>query len=559
MNILKTIFFVVNSISTKPNHTSWCWKGHVSPLAYITLHIIYLSRVLSLLQISKFVYRFVQGKIYNKLTIDTSSNRGNVPSYFVEVYYMVWFAVLFIISKEWTLSRGLAIYFMIESFFWLMYYFFFRRFFEEKYAIMHTLEYIMVLPLLIVCQTRCISIIYNIGLKQSFAAMFFPAQTDSVYVIILSVLYTALIFGIFLSNLPIEHVKEKGNYRYNFSVIGNGNIVQNRLKQAFGKLETPRIIAVFDTKEHSVRRETYENAKLHYFVISDDTLKHVRASNILWIATPPYAHLKYLNEYINDIFVVIEKPLVTNKSELSVIKRLKNNGLWNKVFCLSYYYLEKALPLTFLYNPNTFYEKYLDLHGQERNQVLAKFEQLGGVKSIKLTLFEGDDLREWTEDLQYGGHLFETFLHLAVLARMVTGNDDVWVKDKWDISDHKSHYMSNIAYKGETHDGKVQIDLQMGKFMDQYLRQRGGKLEFENGVITIDMEEQLLEGKFNDTTKNGFRISTKEKFKDVKYSIQMDMVLRCYETKMVPAVIDGSDLQIETLSWLFEQRQNISK
>ena len=100
--------------------------------------------------------------------------------------------------------------------------------------------------------------------------------------------------------------------------------------------------------------------------------------------------------------------------------------MWKNVFCLSYYYLEKALPLTFLYSPTTFYEKYLDFGGQTRQYVLSIFEQFGLLNSVELTLFEGDDFRAWVDSVQYGGHMYETFLHLAVIARAVMGIDTDW-------------------------------------------------------------------------------------------------------------------------------------
>jgi hypothetical protein len=78
--------------------------------------------------------------------------------------------------------------------------------------------------------------------------MFFPEKGDSIYIIILSIFYVALIFGIFLSNLPIEQIKEKGNYRFNISIIGNGIIVQKRLKEAISKLIPPRNVAILDVE-----------------------------------------------------------------------------------------------------------------------------------------------------------------------------------------------------------------------------------------------------------------------------------------------------------------------
>lgn len=550
-SIFKKITNIADEISTRPNLTSWKWKGSTSILAFIILHFVYVSRICSLLQILKFVYR----KIAKYTSVDKASKRPNVPSYFVEIYFIIWAALLFIIPAELSIIRPLSYYFLFESLFWLLYYFFFRRFFEERYAIMHSLEYIVVLPLLITIQAKCISILSNCDIKYAFTTMFFPQKDDNIYVIILSVFYAALIFGIFLSNLPIEQVKEKGNYRFNISIMGNGDIVQTRLKQAISKLNPPRHIAILDVKPPKQEIEVIEKTKFQHYIISDETMKHVLSSNILWIATPPHNHINYLNKFINSVFIAIEKPLVTNENELAFIKRLYNNGLWRNVFCLSYYYLEKALPLTFLYSPTTYYEKYLNFNGLKRQDILSYFEQLGPLKSIELTLYEGKDTRDWVDCAKYGGHMFETFLHLAVIARSVTGIDSDWGEPKWSIINQNGHYMSYIQCTGITIDNNISYNLKMGKFMPNEELKRNGLLKFQNGIIKIDFNIQELTCRLNHEPDILFTISTRKEFLATKYSIQLDMVERCFEEHIVPSIIDGSDIQIRTLEWLFSQKK----
>lgn len=87
----------------------------------------------------------------------------------------------------------------------------------------------------------------------------------------------------------------------------------------------------------------------------------------------------------------------------------------------------------------------------------------------------------------------------------------------------------------------------------QEKRNRRGTLTFENGTIDVDFDKQEVIGK----PKNGaepFKISTKQEYKDTKYSIQADMVMRCFEESINPSVIDGSHLQIKTLEWLIAQK-----
>lgn len=555
---------IAGEISTRPNQTSWRWKGKVSPLAYILLHFIYLARIFSLLQICKYVYR----KLANS-SVDKSSKRKNIPSWFVECYFFVWLILLLALPKEWGFSTGCSYYFLFESLIWLLYYFFFRRFFEEKYAIMHALEYIVLLPLLIIIQTRCVSILDDCSFQYAFGILFFPEKDDGTYSIIFSVLYTALIFGIFLSSMPLESVKEKGNYRFYYSIIGNGKIVQNRLKEAIAErnkmlTDIRRKVVIMDNQDVSQESNSKDHKKTDFtyiqFNVLEDIDKNVLSSKVLWIATPSFVHINYLNRYIDQVFIAVEKPLVTNRSELTLVKHLREKGIWKKVFCLSYYYLEKALPLTFLFSPSTFYEKYLDFYGKRREEVLSSYAQLGKLKSVNLQLFEGEDDRDWVNVPQYGGHLFETFLHLAVVARDVMGEETDWGQPEWIIENTNGHYMSHIKCAGKTVNG-INYDLEMKKFSDPSELKRGGMLKYERGTIHVDMEEQCIKAEvmLNKTIfVEIFQIGIKNNYK-TKYSIQVDMVERCCEENIVPAVVDGSELQVKTLEWMFAQESEWGK
>ena len=151
-SLLNIILNYADQISTRPNEVSWRWKGKVSPLTCVTLYLMYVARVLSLLQHCKFWYRTWKSKQAETASVDRPSTRVNVPPIFDEIYFVTWCILLFILPKEWLFTQIIAYYFMAESLVWLLYYFFFRRFYEEKYAIMHVLEYIILLPVLIAAQ-----------------------------------------------------------------------------------------------------------------------------------------------------------------------------------------------------------------------------------------------------------------------------------------------------------------------------------------------------------------------------------------------------------------------
>ena len=60
----------------------------------------------------------------------------------------------------------------------------------------------------------------------------------------------------------------------------------------------------------------------------------------------------------DNMFIVLEKPLTSVKYEIPLLKKLMAiPSIWNKIFSLSYYVQEKALPLTYFFNPLSFYDK----------------------------------------------------------------------------------------------------------------------------------------------------------------------------------------------------------
>ena len=136
---------ILNKVSTKPNPLSFRWHSSISIIAYLILNAIYVERIFSLLQWSKYLYRvFVKWSRGNSASIDEKSQRINVPSLLVELYYLLVATLIVLIALSgWSASLWaycFAIYLLIDTSVWVLYYFFFRRFFEENYAIMHALD-----------------------------------------------------------------------------------------------------------------------------------------------------------------------------------------------------------------------------------------------------------------------------------------------------------------------------------------------------------------------------------------------------------------------------------
>lgn len=554
--MLKFILNTLNLVSTKPNPLSYKWHNSLSILSFILLHVVYIARGLSLLQWSKYVFRIIASKRKSKdITTDKRSKRINVPSIFVEVYYIILGCLLYALSvynltHDSIVVQIVAIYFLIDTSVWLLYYFFLRRFYEEDYAIMHVLEYIVLLPLVIVCQGCCVSIVSDVDFSRAISMLFLPTVSNATYILVINIVYSALIFGLIISNLPIERVKVKNSHKYDIAIIGNGDVVQNRLVPAIIRYanytEQFIPIAIFDVciSHHPI----YDKFCNIYYLNITNNIKDVLNSKIVWIATPSYAHYTYLGQMIfTNKFIVIEKPLTVFQQELNSIKALRAQA-WDKVFCLSYYYLEKALPLSYLYHPLDFYSRYIEI-SSTREHLLSSMKNAGALKSIRLYLNEAEDNREWLKDNTYGGQYFETFIHLVVMAKSVLGKDDEMAVTTWEIGDCQKAKGSYIKCHAQSTSG-VDVYLEMGKFVTP---QREGRIEYENGILQLDFNKQTVEC----LDKNGnsiFHIKTKDTYG--KYDIQLDMVKRCVNENIKPSAIDGSEIQIDALQWLMDNQPN---
>ena len=564
--VFEKIWKTLNEVSTPPNKTSYYWKESFSLLSWIILKTLFWARCFSLLQWIKYFVRKEKKK-------DDESKRPNVPSIVVELYYLV-LSLGFLCIVRWqhcfspywyVTVKVAAIYFLVDSIIWVLYYFFFRRFFEEKYAIMHTLEYIVTFPLVIILQACCLNISTGICTTRLAAMLINPDAGTPLPILAISVIYTAVILGLIISNLPTENIKEKGDYRYHLLVLGYGEVVKGRLLQAIatysGREKEYKNVVIYDygfsENDDSKKVKIPSNLDLHKYelkVNDKDEMelfhKRVLASNILWIATPPISHLQYVESYYNKLkMIVVEKPITVFRNELDLFRMIHSKV--NNIFCLSYYYLEKALPLTYLYRPLCFYEEYLNISDDNRKSIIPSLYQLGQLKSISFYIHEKAETegRKWTYDEQTGGQLFETFIHLLVLARLVLGEQLPHHTLRWKDNHKTSDRITQITATGNIKG--VKILLEMKKELPESEIKRGCELIYQKGKINVDFENIQLKMA---SEQQEFELELDKNYKNTKYSIQLDMVSRCLKDHINPSTVDGSDLQMECLQWLMDEK-----
>ena len=121
----------------------------------------------------------------------------------------------------------------------------------------------------------------------------------------------------------------------------------------------------------------------------------------------------------------------------------------------------------------------------------------------------------------------------------------------WDSFDSGSVQISegddgNIIRAGSiVQDTKVSLLIR--KNAEESERKRYAKLSFRDGAsLMMDFDSQQLTLL---SENQNFVVGIKNEFR-AKYSIQLDMVLRCLDEGINPSIIDGSDLQIDCLEAL---------
>lgn len=536
---------IIGKISTFPSANSLKWAGRqVSILSHVLLWTLWICRLFSLLQIFKFFFRTI-ARMLRIGTKDERSMRINVPPLFCELYFICWFVFLlyaYLTNLKTPIVIGLTWYFLFESTVWILYYTIFRRFFEENYSIYHDLEYLTVLVLLVPTQALAFANYYNDSFGNMIAGLLGASGDDSPIIIkIFGALFAAIVISMIISTFPTERVKKKIDHPKMF-IIGCGNVVKNRLYPALlGSKCAKKDIFVYDLKS-STTRESY----CQYVESEDRICKRIDGEldshDIIWIETPPYAHVKYLKSFINSeaALIVVEKPVTIIQEDIDYIKRLVlDEEKRNKVFFLSYYLIEKALPIYMVSNYNPKYEKYLDIDDLYliRNSKLL----LGALTQVNIQLFEGKDLREWAFDDNFGGQLTETFLHNVILASLFAG-----VPSNWSKVDLTRQGKTSIKMTAQCNGTDIQLVLVKNNPIDKVYRY--AQFKFANGSIHADFDHMTAVVYFRELHKE-CHISIKEKYAN-KYGVMVDLVKRVESGECAPFEVDGLTHQIEVIEWL---------
>ena len=304
-------------------------------------------------------------------------------------------------------------------------------------------------------------------------------------------------------------------------------------------------VHVYDISSNIDRLDGYT------YLTSDDEIiesikNKVKAEDVIWIETPPHTHFKYLDALLSSKakLIAIEKPISISSDELDKIESIvEDDEKRNKIFFLSYYILEKALPLYYLAQPNPNYEKYLEI--EDKNLIQNCRPLLGALTSIKVDILEGEDKRSWIDNNQCS-QLLETFLHNVLIASLFCGLPEYWK----DVKLNKEINGRDCDITMTASCGHTNIDLRMKKDSQANSKKRTATLTFTNGSIVADFDSQSLVLAITDLDIES-RITTKHRYMD-KYLILVDLVKRA--TNGIPTDnLDGLKNQIAVIRWLLKQ------
>ncbi len=566
----KKVLGVINGISTPPDPDARKWSDGPSFLSFVLLGFIHICRVLSLLQIIKYFYRLIakwQNENHIRLASkDNYSKRINIPPIIPEIYFIFWFSIetIFYILKLHNLFTViLAYYYLFESIVWILYYAILRRFFEERYKIQHPLEYFVNLLIIIPTQALVLSNLYNGATwSQTISALLGNALDGEFkpFIGIIGALYGAVIISMIMGGFPSESSKKKKSHNV---IIGFGDVVTERLLNNIDKEENP---IVYDIRENALTPEQQKNYVR--FIDFQTMILESKNHSIVWIETPSFIHTYYLKLLLDTEagMIVMEKPITVLKDELNEIKSIIDSKDRRRIFFLSYYILEKALPLIYLKkNYLRIYEKYLIIYYNEkeyslktsdsdkdnttseaqwqtaRKYLIDKFFDLGPLKSIEVNLCEKGDSRDWANDFsKYGGQLLETFIHDMLIASFFAGLPSTWSI----ISTSGNKRKSSFTLDAINSDG-VEIHLTMKKGSDK--KERKAVLTFSNGKINASFDKKEISILTNNVQE--CKVYVKPQYQK-NYSIQVDLVKECFKKGLNPAGIDGLDNQIQVIEWL---------
>jgi len=584
--------------------TVWLWDTRPSLLARIIVRLFYLARCLSPLQHLKQYYRIRKRRAAAESNAERYKNRLDFEARDSEIYFLVALAVivslgaiLYLVMPEGSAAiarRGIvfdptplrlgvrivaclvAVILAIESFVWISYYLLWRSFAEPVYTLYHPAEYFVLFPVVLMVQTTALAILLWIPPTGIFLALVDVAEEPAALVA-LGKYYFVVIIANLLSMFPQTRFKTP----VVINIVGAGDVVENRMLPALlegpGKTSASHI-QVFTLGPGDAPSSHIASRGVALHLVGDETAPRKAEERIIAkviasgapaiIATPSFAHFRYVTALNSKgIRFAVEKPLSTLAQDIKVF-RDAGDRFKERMFALSYYGLEKALPLTYLLSANHHYERFLDIDGAGAcadHCASVHFDapllvsRLGRLKALRIDLVEGPetDRRVWTEQQGGEGIAFETMIHPLILLQkfvrhqgLSLGSFQPVVSAGFSVDAHRENSTTFLRYDGKiTAPGQsIEVTLTCGKYADAPWRRRAGTAEFERGRLAFSFDDKSCDLILDNGRTT--RLWVQERFATRNYAVQMALTRQFFEEGWIDVRFDDFDDQIEVLDWL---------
>lgn len=613
---------VLNEVAKLPGQHAYLWDERISLIAALLFHAVALLRLLSLLQWVKFAHRrwFARETAFQK--------RRNFHALYTELYFLAVIVVGLLLrhavpaSPHWLheAARWASLYFALEAVSWTLYYLFFRHFVERSFTIYHSAEYFLAYPLALAVQaiglasflglesaTDLLALIFNLNFASPEVSPFWKTCLP-----ILGLLYAVVL----LSNLRDAFPKTQIKPTTAVAIIGAGDVVRQRLlpalvnplprvkAQARGMSVEPieihhQAVQVYDLQGEGAVSDrillqgpgeagAQTQREIPVRVLGDPKalIAEIVAAQVpAIIATPPDSHLYYLSMLqLKGLRFAVEKPISVFEPEIRLLLSPAGDALFADGFALSYYTLEKALPLTYLYQMNPVHRNYLDIRLQREAAAQPAFElpwnelmdQDAAPQRITLLLLEGQERspgaapgRAWTEDPFLGGLFYETAIHALAVLQKVLGTLEGLQLDTLQalVSERalNARSASFVALGGRAASGEgeaTEVQIAVGKYMPAGLCRRGVLIEYAQHRVLCDFDQQRLHARPRADAPGSspmtLEIQVREPYRSRRYAVQAGLIRTFFEHGWRGLRYDDFEGQRQVLKWLVQQRTRIA-
>ena len=517
----KRLLEAAQKVSTRPVASSYVWGGRRSPLAFAVFHTAFALRLFSPLQWIKYAVRRREAA-----KPPTTNLRQDFPAAYTEWYFIGLLAVAYGAH----LARGhlhsvlpgpltdalcvLGWLLLTECVVWTLYYLMLRAFVERYYTIFHPAEYVLMFPLLIVVQVFLVSDVTGrgiTGMLQAFIGNPRAGDRFGTTLAVVGFVYLGVAITVVLSSHPGIATRPAQT----LSVIGAGDVTVNRILPALRTLGYQHggitISSVDDPETPAARAALAGRAQLRITAPDQVLATALREHAPTVIASPTYAHFPQLVALAAaGIPFAVEKPISGSRAERAVL-RSEGKDLMRNGFALSYYSLEKALPLTYFLRPLPVYAPFLTagepgmLGGEAMHAVR---EGLGPVRSMRVDLLEGASrspsghARLWTEVPGTLHPFVETTVHPLLLMRHVTGPGPVrWTRcglgrygpraDR--VRAETGQEIAPTWLEATGTSNGVDLHLRVAKHVPEHMALRRAVVEYANGTVVCDFDTRRAE------------------------------------------------------------------